>query len=86
MKQNMTYNLPILKYQNDQFIETTDSYVTEFPITIIINGEEFATIVCSPKDLEELVLGFIASEGVIKKKSEIKSISIDDSKGFAEPQ
>ncbi|WP_323708318.1 formate dehydrogenase accessory sulfurtransferase FdhD [Mammaliicoccus sciuri] len=83
MKQNMTYNLPILKYQNDQFIETTDSYVTEFPITIIINGEEFATIVCSPKDLEELVLGFIASEGVIKKKSEIKSISIDDSKGFA---
>ncbi|MGK9044500.1 formate dehydrogenase accessory sulfurtransferase FdhD [Mammaliicoccus vitulinus] len=82
MKHNMAYNQPILKYQNNKFTETTDCYVTEFPLTIMINGEEFATIICSPNNLRELVIGFIASEGVIMKKDEIKRITIDDSKGF----
>ncbi|HCN61757.1 MULTISPECIES: formate dehydrogenase accessory sulfurtransferase FdhD [Mammaliicoccus] len=83
MKNNMTYNQPILKFKNNKFIDTTDCYVSEFPLTIMINGEEFATIICSPNNLRELVIGFIASEGVIIKKDEIKQILIDDSKGFA---
>lgn len=83
MEQNMTFNQPILRYEHQELRETTDDYVTEFPITIMVNGEEFATIICSPKNLEELVLGFLASEGVIFKKSDFKQISIDDSKGFA---
>ena len=49
----------------------------------MVNGEEFATIICSPNHLEELVLGFLASEGAILKNDELKSIQIDDSKGFA---
>lgn len=83
MKQYMTSKQPILKYENQQLLESTDYYVTEFPLTIKLNGEEFATVICSPKELEELVLGFIASEGIIFKKSDLKQISIDDSKGFA---
>lgn len=49
----------------------------------MVNGEEFATIICSPNHLEELVLGFLASEGAILKNDDLKSIQIDDSKGFA---
>ena len=49
----------------------------------MVNGEEFATIICSPTNMEELVLGFLASEGAILKRDELKSIQIDDSKGFA---
>ena len=32
---------------------------------------------------EELVIGFLASEGAILKRDELKSVLIDDSKGFA---
>ncbi|WP_323704065.1 formate dehydrogenase accessory sulfurtransferase FdhD [Mammaliicoccus sp. Dog046] len=83
MNRDMTYNQNILKYENNQFVETTDFYVTEFPLTIMINGEEFATIICSPKNFKELVLGFLASEGVIFSGKDLKQITIDDSKGFA---
>lgn len=49
----------------------------------MVNGEEFATVICSPNHMKELVLGFLASEGAILKSDDLKSIQIDDSKGFA---
>ncbi|MBL7564872.1 formate dehydrogenase accessory sulfurtransferase FdhD [Staphylococcus saccharolyticus] len=73
----------IVKYENGKLSQTTDQYATEFPLTIRVNGNEFATIICSPNHLEELVLGFLASEGVISKIDELESIQIDDSKGGA---
>ncbi|WP_105993277.1 formate dehydrogenase accessory sulfurtransferase FdhD [Staphylococcus simulans] len=76
-------NQTIVRYEGGELFETTDNYVTEFPLTIMVNGEEFATVICSPDHMEELVLGFLASDGAILKRDELKSIQIDDSKGFA---
>lgn len=83
MNNDVSSNQSIIRYENGQLFETEDFYVTEFPLTIMVNGEEFATIICSPTNMEELVLGFLASEGAILKRDELKSIQIDDSKGFA---
>lgn len=83
MNNDVSSNQSIIRYENGQLFETKDFYVTEFPLTIMVNGEEFATIICSPTNMEELVLGFLASEGAILKRDELKSIQIDDSKGFA---
>ncbi|MGO0060117.1 formate dehydrogenase accessory sulfurtransferase FdhD [Brevibacillus fluminis] len=60
-----------------------DEIVTEYPLTLFVNDQEFATIVCTPSDLEEMVIGFLASEGAIRSYSEIKHISIDTAQGFA---
>lgn len=83
MNNDVSSNQSIIRYENGHLFETEDFYVTEFPLTIMVNGEEFATIICSPTNMEELVLGFLASEGAILKRDELKSIQIDDSKGFA---
>lgn len=83
MNNDVSSNQSIIRYENGQLFETEDFYVTEFPLTIMVNGEEFATIICSPTNMQELVLGFLASEGAILKRDELKSIQIDDSKGFA---
>ncbi|MBC3080694.1 formate dehydrogenase accessory sulfurtransferase FdhD [Staphylococcus capitis] len=83
MNNDVSSNQTIIRYENGQLFATEDFYVTEFPLTIMVNGEEFATIICSPTNMEELVLGFLASEGAILKRDELKSIQIDDSKGFA---
>ena len=83
MNEDVLTNQHIIRYENGNLIETTDHYVTEFPLTIMVNGEEFATVICSPNHMEELVLGFLASEGAILKNDDLKSIQIDDSKGFA---
>ncbi|QQZ09790.1 formate dehydrogenase accessory sulfurtransferase FdhD [Heyndrickxia vini] len=71
------------KYNGESLSHVQDDIAIEFPLTIHVDGEEFATMVCSPTHLQELVIGFLASEGLIRRHSEIASISIDDSHGFA---
>lgn len=83
MEHQISYRNNIFKFENGIFREQLDEIVTEFPFTIILNGEEFATMVCTPTHLDELVIGFLASEGVIRSKNEIVRLQIDDSKGFA---
>ncbi|TDM02307.1 formate dehydrogenase accessory sulfurtransferase FdhD [Macrococcus carouselicus] len=82
MQKDITYHQPIIKYHDGHFIEQTDNIATEFPLTLYVNQQEFATIVCSPTHLKELVLGFLASEGVIFRQADVKDIHLDDSKGF----
>jgi FdhD protein len=53
----------------------------EFPLTIILNDEELVTLLCSPENLKNLAVGFLASEGFINSKDEIKNITVDDRRG-----
>ncbi|WP_411843226.1 formate dehydrogenase accessory sulfurtransferase FdhD [Salinicoccus sp. HZC-1] len=78
----ITSDRKITRYNNGTFEETIDTVAEEFPLTIYINDIEFATLVCSPDHLEELVMGFLASEGAIRKFSDIKSMNLDDHGGF----
>lgn len=80
--QNET-NFCIVRFQDGELQRTTDTIVTEFPITIKLNQEEFATLVCTPEYLEEMVIGFLASEGVIKKMNDMENLWIEEGRGFA---
>ncbi|HLR08522.1 MAG TPA: formate dehydrogenase accessory sulfurtransferase FdhD [Bacillota bacterium] len=74
----------IIRYQgNHTPFVGEDIIATEFPFTIVINGTEFATIVCSPTYLLELAVGFLASEGIIHFFANIKHMHIDETQGFA---
>ncbi len=76
----------IVRYGPDGFQEEEDTVALEYALTIMVDGEEFATMVCSPTHLEELVVGFLASEGVILLPDEIVSIDFDEERGFARVQ
>ena len=58
-----------------------EAIATEFPVTIILNDQELVTLLCSPKNLEYLAVGFLSSEGFLNSKDEIKKIVVDDQKG-----
>lgn len=58
-----------------------DVVVREFPVTIILNNEELVTLLCTPKNLEYLAIGFLSSEGFLRSKDEIKKIMVDDQRG-----
>lgn len=60
-----------------------DIVIAEYPLTIFLNGDEFVTLLCSPKGLEYLAVGFLISEGIIKDKEQIEKILIDEEKGHA---
>ncbi|EIT84779.1 formate dehydrogenase accessory protein [Fictibacillus macauensis ZFHKF-1] len=73
----------VIRFENGEFQEKEDEVALEYALTIVINGDEFATMVCTPNDLEDLVVGFLASEGVIRRYQEIKQLTIDEERGFA---
>jgi FdhD protein len=79
----ITQHHRIHKFANGAFEIIQAEIVTEFPLTIYVHDEEFATIVCTPVHLRELVVGFMASEGLIQSFDEIKSLSIDSTRGVA---
>lgn len=60
-----------------------DEVVSEYPLTILVNGEELATIVCTPDHLEELVLGFLTAEGVLRREEPIRDLYVLPEEGLA---
>lgn len=62
---------------------TEDPIVEEYPLTIYHNDEELVTMLCSPGDERHLVLGFLASEGVIASPADVARITIDMPNGLA---
>ncbi|WP_456275307.1 formate dehydrogenase accessory sulfurtransferase FdhD [Bacillus sp. AK128] len=83
MTQRMSNIQRIVKYTDGKLQEHEDEIVLEFPLTIFVNNMEFATMVCTPTHFDEMVIGFLASEGVIRFRDDIKSININEDKGYA---
>ncbi|MFC3884887.1 formate dehydrogenase accessory sulfurtransferase FdhD [Bacillus songklensis] len=73
----------ILRFENGHMNPVEDTIVTEHPVTIKINEQEFATMVCTPEYIEDMVVGFLASEGVIRKYEDIEEIWVQEKEGFA---
>ena len=73
--------LPILRVTEQGESKIEDMVVKEFPLTIILNNQELVTLLCTPKNMEYLAIGFLASEGLIKSKGEIKKTMLDRRRG-----
>lgn len=83
MNEEVMEQRTIIRYDGESLSETDDQIASEYAMTIYVNGEEFATMVCTPSHLEELVIGFLASEGMIRRVDEIESLEINEDRGFA---
>ena len=60
---------------SDQTIEKrTDFVAEEIPIHIFLNKTHYGTILCSPDQLEEMAVGHLLSEGLLKSTTEIDEL------------
>jgi FdhD protein len=50
--------------------------IEEALVTIYVNGKELATIMCTPRDQEDLAIGFLANEGMIDAISDVDHIHL----------
>src|SRR5499433_182997 len=64
--------------------EVKGEVVREQPLTIYIDGARFLTLLCSPFDLEALVLGYLWMEKVIGSLDEVTALRISEIDGRAE--
>jgi len=76
-----TESIDVLHITSETITNTQSMVVRELPFTIILNDEELVTLLCSPGDLKYLAVGFLASEGFISSKDDIKKITVDDRTG-----
>jgi FdhD protein len=55
---------------------------SEAPVTIHLNDEEVATVQATPRDLEELAVGFLLSEGLLSDRSAFGRVDVDLKRGM----
>lgn len=57
---------------NDQWQEIEAEVIEEGFVTIFVNGNELATLMCTPRDPLQLALGFLANEDFIQSIDEVE--------------
>lgn len=70
--------LPVKRITKEGESSTEQRVAAEILVTIFLNGQELVTLLCSPKELNYLAVGFLVSEGLLKSKDEIKKMEVDD--------
>jgi len=74
---------PVLRITKEDISNTELAVASEFLFTIFLNDRELATLLCSPGNLRYLAVGFLASEGLLNSKNEIKKLEVDEWLGTA---
>ncbi len=68
----------VKKFDGDSWREEDDFVVVETPLRIYINNSHYISLMCTPEKMEELAIGFLFCEGVIKSYSEISSMKLEE--------
>jgi FdhD protein len=61
--------------------EVREEVAREQPVTIIFNNRELVTMLCFPVDLKYMAVGFLASEGLLARREDIRRVTVDDKRG-----
>lgn len=83
MNDNPIVNCRVVKVTDVEAMPKEDLVVRETALTVYVNSKEFATLICSPLDLEYLAVGFLCSEGVLVRREDLIEIAVDEKKGIA---
>jgi FdhD protein len=69
---------PIEYYSLDanHWIKTTAQVIVETPVSLTVNGEVWLSFMCTPIDLEAMMVGFLFNERLIASIDEIASVRL----------
>ncbi len=78
MKNREIKKFKCLKFLDGRWKEEEVSVPNEVELKIFLNSKKFVNILCTPVDIENLIIGFLFVEGIIEKYEDIKEIDIDE--------
>jgi FdhD protein len=64
----------ILKISGSNIEGVVDEVASELPVRLILNDQQLVTLLCTPAELEELAVGFLLSEGLLRERSAIRTL------------
>lgn len=68
--------MKIYSYAKGELSEDEGEVVSEFPVPLIVNGREIATLVASPHELNFLVAGFLRLQGFVSTRDDFEVLSV----------
>lgn len=74
--------LEIQRVKHGRRYAEKDLVVVEAPLTIFFNEQELVTLLCSPRDLKYLALGFLRSEGLIDGLDDLEAVSLEEDRSI----
>ncbi|MCL2492440.1 MAG: formate dehydrogenase accessory sulfurtransferase FdhD [Clostridiales bacterium] len=72
-----TTKYPIKRYQDGRYSELLDDVLEEYVLSIYLEDALLVKLICVPEYLEELVLGYLYSDGLIASAEDVESIMIE---------
>ena len=75
--------LEIIRYIGGEYVPLRDLMVHEKTLHLEINGAAGRTLFCSPRELRELVIGQLYTQGHIHSMEDILSLALDEEAGTA---
>ncbi|BBB89821.1 MAG TPA: formate dehydrogenase accessory sulfurtransferase FdhD [Methylomusa anaerophila] len=72
----------VIKLNGTEAAAVEEPVVEEVPLTVFLNGKELITMLAAEGEENYLVTGFLASEGIIEKAGDIKSLELDSLQGI----
>jgi len=69
---------PVSKFKNNRLELVDDPIVIETKLNLVVNNAAFAALVCSPAAYQELAVGYLLSEGILARYSDLQDISFDN--------
>lgn len=68
----------ILKVAGSSIEGAVDEVAAELPVRLVLNNEPLVTLLCTPSELEELAVGFLLSEGLLRERSSLMKLAVSD--------
>lgn len=73
-----------LRVNGSQAAEVKGVVVAELPLTVYVNGQRLVTMLCSPFQVDALVVGYLWTERVIARVDDIRRLEVSEIDGRAD--
>src|SRR3982750_2524341 len=74
-------SLTVRRWRSGEWTSVEDSVAAEVPVALTYNSIPHVVMLATPRDLEDLGVGFTVSEALVAAYDEIRDVAVDTSSG-----
>jgi formate dehydrogenase assembly factor FdhD len=63
-------------YDGERFVETQETVIREVPLAVYVNDRPWITIACLGRHVDELAVGFLHSEGLLRRREDLAGLEV----------
>ena len=68
--------VPFARFEGGHWQAVRAAIIQEDAVRLHVNGQELVTLMCTPRELDWLALGFLRSEGFIRDLDDVRLVKV----------